>query len=98
VAPQEDNRWAGGYVAFYHTSVDLKENGACTWDYFHTGMIYARHTQSQYGSMLYGTCKVDHTERPAGPYYLRNLINLSDRKSGTYRMTHFVTVNTLEPT
>mgnify|MGYP005866931061 CR=1 FL=1 len=96
-APDEDDRWAGGHVVFYHNTVDGEAGGACANDYFHTGMIYARHTQSYYANMLgylpYGTCKV---ERTSGEVYRPpNLINLRDRCSSIYRQSHFVQVNTL---
>jgi len=99
VAPTEDDRWAGGYVTFYHHSVDNSPTGACSYDYFHVGMIYARHVRSWYGSLPYGTCKV---ERTSGAVYRNpNLINLKDRypnvggEPNSYRKKNFVMVNTL---
>jgi hypothetical protein len=96
-APDEDDRWAGGYVIFYHHSEDNEETGDCTFDYFHVGMIYARHVQSYYsiqlGYLPWGTCKV---ERTAGEVYRPpNLIDLRDRYSSSDRKKYFVQVNTL---
>ena len=94
VAPQEDDRWAGGYIAFYHYSVDKDPYGACANDYFHVGVIYARHQQSMYGNHPIGTCKVDHNDDYT--YLLPNLINLGDgRYTQTERRQRFVQVNTL---
>lgn len=95
VAPTSDTRWAGGYVTFYHHSVDLEPTGACTYDYFHVGMIYARNVQSWYDSDpdCYGTCKVDRS--PEIAYRGPNLINLKDRILLAERKTCFVQVNTL---
>lgn len=94
-APQEDDRWAGGYVAFYHYSVDKLEDGECAEDYFHLGVIYAKHTRSDYNTSMYGTCKVDRTGDYYDPIRLRNLINLHDRMGEHERRIRFVQVNTL---
>ena len=98
-APTEDDRWSGGYVVFYHHSVDNRPDGACAFDYYHTGMIYGRHVRSWYGSMPYGTCKVERTSDEV--YRDSNLINLKDRfpnvggQPHPTRKKNFVQVNTL---
>lgn len=92
-AAQEDDRWSGGHVVFYHGQKD----GACKYDYSHSAIIYGRHVRSAFGGR-YGTCKVERTGNegpPDGPYRNCNLINLSDRKSEAYRKSHYVQVNTL---
>ncbi len=94
-APDEDDRWSGGYVVFYHHSVDNEPNGDCMNDYYHTAVIYARHVQSYFGNNPYGTCKVDRTSGEDLPYRDPNLINLSDREDQDFRKTRFVQVNTL---
>ena len=93
VAPDEDQRWYGGHVVFYHHSVDNEETGECSNDYYHVGMIYARHVQSYYGSKPFGTCKVDRSEGEIWRH--PNLINLRERVGSIERKKHFVQVNTL---
>lgn len=98
MAPQEDDRWAGGHIVFYH---DADSQGNNSTNYFHMGVIYARHGYSTYAhdkgmSNCYGTCKVDWTGAGDNPWYRTpNFINLADRYSSSDRYYYFVQVNTL---
>ena len=94
VAPDQDDRWAGGHIVFYHNSVNNLPTGASTQNYFHGAVIYARHVESAFVGGLWGTCKVDRTGN-ADIYREPNLINLRDRQNLDYRQRHFVQVNTL---
>lgn len=94
VAPDEDDRWSGGHIVFYHGSVNNSPTGASKQDYFHGAVIYARHTESVFERGWWGTCKVDRTG-DSKVYMGPNFINLRDHTTLDYRKRHFVQVNTL---